>query len=32
VSTEEGQYFAEEYGMEFYEVSAKTGYNIDDVS
>ena len=31
VSQEEGQELAEKYGLEFYETSAKTGSNVDDV-
>ena len=31
VTTEDGQKFAEEFGMEFFEVSAKENKNIDEV-
>ena len=31
VSQEEGQELAEKYGLEFYETSAKTGSNVDEV-
>lgn len=31
VSTEQGQELAEKYGIRFYETSAKTGQNVDDM-
>ena len=31
VSTEEGQELAEKYGLQFYETSAKTGENVNDI-
>jgi Ras-related protein Rab-8A len=31
VSTEQGQELAEKYGIKFYETSAKTGQNVDDM-
>jgi Ras-related protein Rab-8A len=30
ISTEQGQRLAEEYGMKFFETSAKTGENVQD--
>ncbi len=31
VNTEEGQELADKYGMQFYETSAKTGENVEEI-